>query len=89
MSLINNSKYRPYLLTSLALHVLLLFLLIFNISFDKTEKVKLSKNTQNHSLQPEIVKAHTVDNKLVEKEIARLNKIEADKKYSEQQRQKN
>ncbi len=88
MPLINNVKYNNYFITSLLLHVVLLFLLIFNISFDNIEKPKEFNAAKNNNPQPEVIKATAVDNKTVEKEVARLNKIELDKKHAEQQRQK-
>lgn len=86
LNFINNRKYRPYLLVSIGMHISLILLLIFNVSFVKTQKIKLSASEPR--IEPETIKAVAVDQQIVEKEIARLEKLEKTKKIKEQQRKK-
>lgn len=76
-------NYKQSFMLSVLSHCLLVFFLIFNISFDKT--VKMQKPPP--SMSPEVIKATVVDAQQVKNEVARLEKVDAQKKLAEKRYQ--
>lgn len=76
-------SYKQSFILSVFSHCLLVFLFLFNVSFDKT--VKMQKPPP--ALSPEVMKATVVDTQQVKNEVARLEKVDAEKKLVEKKRQ--
>lgn len=83
--MLNIKNYKFSFIVSIGLHFVLLFLLLSNFLFVQPSKNHSINKQQHKSSKP--IKAVSVDKSIVDKEIARLNKVDADKKAKEQQRQ--
>lgn len=61
---------------SLTIHAFLFVALVINVNFDSNIKPRALNNNVSNLNQPDIIKAVVVDQKLINKEIARLDNIE-------------
>lgn len=80
--------YGPYFLGSAVLHLLLLFVLIINISFDPVKKIKLisldnNSEIKNKAVEPELIKAFLVE-PVDSKKIKQLEKLAKEQELQKQ-----